>query len=140
MKEYFSHEGVLLAIVAAAIAIGCSNSYDFKLEDAKTKTIPTNSRLVFVKSSTFNWNQRRVEISFEDAFQQFYSVDIKGNVVEYELTDNNLQQGITVKLKVTDYAAKSEKTNEIMIESFYLSKGKNQFTIAYIGNKPYIIY
>jgi hypothetical protein len=140
MKEYFSYEGVLLAVVAAAIAIRCSNSYDFKLENAKTKIIPTNSRLVFVKSSTSNWNQRRVEISFEDAFQQFYSVDIKDNVLEYELTDNNLKQTITVKLKVTDYAAKSEKTNEIMIESFYLSKEKNQFTIAYIGNKPYIIY
>jgi hypothetical protein len=140
MKEYFSYEGVLLAVVAAAIAIRCSNSYDFKLENAKTKIIPTNSRLVFVKSSTSNWNQRRVEISFEDAFQQFYSVDIKDNVLEYELTDNNLKQTITVKLKVTDYAAKSEKTNEIMIESFYLSKGKNQFTIAYNGNRPYIIY
>jgi DNA-directed RNA polymerase subunit E'/Rpb7 len=96
--------------------------------------------LVFVKSSTFNWNQRRVEISFEDAFQQFYSVDIKDNVLEYELTDNNLRQGITVKLKVIDYATKSEKTNEIMIEPFDLIKGKNQFTIAYNGNKPYIIY
>jgi hypothetical protein len=140
MKEYFSHEGVLLAIVAAAIAIGCSNSYDFKLEDAKTKTIPTNSRLVIVKSSTFNWNQRRVEISFEDAFQQFSSIDVKNNEFVYELTDNNLKQGITVKLKVIDYAARSEKTSEIMIEPFYLSKGKNQFTIAYNGNRPYIIY
>jgi hypothetical protein len=111
MEEYFSHEGVLLAVVAAAIAIGCSNSYDFKLEDAKTKTIPTNSRLVIVKSSTFNWNQRRVEISFEDAFQQFYSIDVKNNEFVYELTDNNLQQGITIKLKVIDYATKSEKTS-----------------------------
>jgi hypothetical protein len=58
----------------------------------------------------------------------------------YELTDNNLQQGITIKVKVIDYAARSEKINEIMIEPFDLIKGKNQFTITYNGNKPYIIY
>jgi hypothetical protein len=58
----------------------------------------------------------------------------------HELTNNNLQQGITIKLKVIDYAAQSENINEIMIESFNLSKGRNQFTIGYNANKPYIIY
>jgi DNA-directed RNA polymerase subunit E'/Rpb7 len=130
----------LFAVLSMVIAIGCSNSYDPKLKNVETKIVNTNSRLVFAKSSTSNWNQKRVEISFEDAFQQFYPIDNKENELLYELTDNNLQQGITIKVKVIDYAARSEKVNEIMIEPFALSKGRNQFTKGYNANKQYIIY
>jgi Flp pilus assembly protein TadB len=134
------YKALFFLVLLIIIAILCSNSFDFKLNKDETKKTNNNSRLVFAKSSTSNWNQKRVEISFEDAFQEFHSIDNKDNTLLYDLTDNNLQQGITVKLKVIDCALQSEKINEIMIESFDLIEGKNQFTIAYNGNKPYIIY
>jgi hypothetical protein len=60
--------------------------------------------------------------------------------VGYLLSENNLRQGFTIKLKITDTIQHAEKTSEIMIEPYDLSRGINQFTIGYNGNTPSIIY
>jgi hypothetical protein len=101
------------------------------------------SEIVFAKSSNFDWNNKKVEVSFEDEFQDFLSIENlskKKGKLGYELSSNNLQQGITIKLKVIDYIKNSVKINEIMIESYDLNKGINHFTIGYNDNKPDIIY
>jgi hypothetical protein len=88
------------------------------------------SEIVFAKSSNFDWNNKKVEVSFEDEFQDFLSIENlskKKGKLGYELSSNNLQQGITIKLKVIDYIKNSVKINEIMIESYDLNKGINQF-------------
>lgn len=136
MKLSLLIKSLLLVFLVTTLFNGCSVNDETKNSNSSGTILDTKSHLMFAKSSEFNWSNKSVVISFEDNFQNFTSIE----KLAYSLSDNNLKQGITVKLKVVDFQSKSEKVNEIMIESFDLSKGKNQFTIGYNESKPYIIY
>lgn len=128
--------GFFLTVFVNSCSIGDDNSskkFDFFKDD--------KNQIVFHKSPNLSWGNRRVEVSFEDNLDQFYKMDIvsqEGIRVGYALSENNLKQGITIKLKITE-VDKIESISEIMIEPYELEKGKNDFTIGYIENKPYII-
>lgn len=125
-----------LVIFLTLLVNGCSFNGEAKSGLAETAAMKDKCQILFEKSPLFDWTNKRVVVSFEDNLQNFTPVEKLG----YVLSNNNLKQGITVKLKVIDFEDKSEKSNEIMIESFDLSKGVNQFTIGYNDKKPYIIY
>lgn len=127
---------IFLIIFLIFIVNACSIKQD---EDATFEA----HKIVFLKSTQFNWKNKKVEVSFEDAFQQFLSIDsISSNKSrnEFSLSVNNLAQGIAVRFKVVDEVQKKYKITEIMIEPYDLSRGINQFSIGYTDNKPYIIY
>lgn len=126
----------LLGVFLTIFINACSLSND----ESDQKSV---NQIVFFKSSQFNWKSKKVEVSFEDNFQMFSSIDtstIKRNQRKFGLSLNNLKQGIIIKLKLIDLFDKSEKFNEIMLEPFDLSKGMNEFAIGYNNEKPYIIY
>ena len=125
-----------LVIFLTLFINGCSVNGEAKSGMAENTIQKDKCQLLFEKSPLFDWTNKRVVVSFENNLQNFIPIEKLG----YVLSNNNLNQGITVKLKIVDFEDKSEKTNEIMIESFDLSKGVNQFTIGYNDKKPYIIY
>ncbi len=143
MKSSFLFKSIFLAILLTSFLNGCSvnDSMNFDLwENGKSNS---NSKIVFIKSSDNNWKNKKIEVSFEDTFQDFSPIDQKSlseNHKGFVLTTNNLKQGIAIRLKVIDFLKNSFKIKEIMIESYDLSKGLNQFTIGHKDNTPFIIY
>ena len=129
-------KSLFIGIFLTIFINGCSVNDETKNSSSSSKILNDESQLLFTKSPVFNWKNKKVEVSFEDNFQNFISIEKLG----YSLSENNLKQGITIKLKIVDFENKSVNTNEIMIESFDLSKGINQFTIGYKDKTPYIIY
>ena len=129
-------KSLFIGIFLTIFINGCSVNDETKNSSSSSKILNDESQLLFAKSPVFNWKNKKVEVSFEDNFQNFISIEKLG----YLLSENNLKQGITIKLKIVDFENKSVNTNEIMIESFDLSKGINQFTIGYKDKTPYIIY
>lgn len=129
-------KSLFIGIFLTIFINGCSVNDETKNSSSSSKILNDESQLLFAKSPVFNWKNKKVEVSFEDNFQNFISIEKLG----YSLSENNLKQGITIKLKIVDFENKSVNTNEIMIESFDLSKGINQFTIGYKDKTPYIIY
>lgn len=129
-------KSLFIGIFLTIFINGCSVNDETKNSSSSSKILNDESQLLFAKSPVFNWKNKKVEVSFEDNFQNFISIEKLG----YLLSENNLKQGITIKLKIVDFENKSVNTNEIMIESFDLSKGINQFTIGYNDKTPYIIY
>lgn len=129
-------KSLFIGIFLTIFINGCSVNDETKNSSSSSKILNDESQLLFAKSPVFNWKNKKVEVSFEDNFQNFISIEKLG----YSLSENNLKQGITIKLKIVDFENKSVNTNEIMIESFDLSKGINQFTIGYRDKTPYIIY
>ena len=129
-------KSLFIGIFLTIFINGCSVNDETKNSSTSSKILNDESQLLFAKSPVFNWKNKKVEVSFEDNFQNFSSIEKLG----YSLSENNLKQGITIKLKIVDFENKSVNTNEIMIESFDLSKGINQFTIGYRDKTPYIIY
>ena len=129
-------KSLFIGIFLTIFINGCSVNDETKNSSSSSKILNDESQLLFAKSPLFNWKNKKVEVSFEDNFQNFISIEKLG----YSLSENNLKQGITIKLKIVDFENKSVNTNEIMIESFDLSKGINQFTIGYKDKTPYIIY
>lgn len=130
---------MLLSVFMAVLLNGCSATDESSSADFSKN----ESQIIFVKSPEFEWKNKKVEVSFEDEFKKFLAIDVvskKGAPLRQLLSENNLQQGVTVKLKVSNSLVNFQKVNEIMIESYDLHKGINQFTIGYNDNKPYIIY
>jgi hypothetical protein len=113
-------------------------------EEASAKiTAKKANEISFLKSPLFDWKNKKVEVSFEDDFENFESIDtvsIYGTQLGHSLSNNNLKQGIIIKLKVIDRVKSIDIINEIMIESYDLSSGINQFNIGFNNNKPFIIY
>ena len=139
MKSYNLIKYILLGIFLPLIINGCSVN-----EDAESRRSTDKENLIlFSKSPLFNWGTKKVEVSFEDDFQKFESIDsvsISGTRFGYSLSDNNLEQGFAIRLKVIDPITKSQQIDEIMIESFQLKSGLNQLVLGYNNSKPYIIY
>lgn len=129
-------KSLFIGIFLTIFINGCSVNDETRNSSSSSKILNDESQLLFAKSPVFDWKNKKVEVSFEDNFQNFISIEKLG----YSLSENNLKQGITIKLKIVDFENKSVNTNEIMIESFDLSKGINQFTIGYRDKTPYIIY
>lgn len=129
-------KSLFIGIFLTIFINGCSVNDETKNSSSLSKILNDESQLLFAKSPVFDWKNKKVEVSFEDNFQNFSSIEKLG----YSLSENNLKQGITIKLKIVDFENKSVNTNQIMIESFDLSKGINQFTIGYRDKTPYIIY
>ena len=129
-------KSLFIGIFLTIFINGCSVNDETKNSSSSSKILNDESQLLFAKSPVFNWKNKKVVVSFEDNFQNFISIEKLG----YSLSENNLKQGITIKLKIVDFENKSVNINEIMIESFDLSKGINQFTIGYNDKTPYIIY
>ncbi|WP_432672352.1 hypothetical protein [Flavobacterium sp. SM2513] len=136
MKKSNVIKSLFLVIFVTIFINGCSINYENKFGKSPAELLNNESQLLFTKSPIFNWKNKKVVVSFEDDFRNFNTFEKSG----YILSENNLKQGITVQLKVIDFFKKSEIVNEIMIESYDLSKGVNQFTIGYNDNTPYIIY
>lgn len=139
MKTAVLHKCILLGLLLAFLLNGCSTS-----DETTSRNIANlDNTLVFSKSPDVNWHHLKVEVSFEDDLQEFTEINsVSNNTIKskYTLTANNLRQGITVKLKIIDLDKSIQKTNEIMIESFDLKNGLNEFVIGYKDYKPYIIY
>ena len=129
-------KSLFIGIFLTIFINGCSVNDETKNSSSSSKILNDESQLLFTKSPVFNWKNKKVVVSFEDNFQNFISIEKLG----YLLSENNLKQGITIKLKIVDFENKSVNINEIMIESFDLSKGINQFTIGHNNLKPHIIY
>ena len=129
-------KSLFIGIFLTIFINGCSVNDETKNSSSSSKILNDESQLLFAKSRVFDWKNKKVLVSFEDNFQNFISIEKLG----YSLSENNLKQGITIKLKILDFENKSVNINEIMIESFDLSKGINQFTIGYRDKTPYIIY
>ena len=136
MKNAKLFKSILLGIILTVFTNGCSINNESSYTNLSSRSSNKDSQLRFVRSPDYNWKNKKMLVSFEDDFQSFTTID----KLVYKLSQNNLKQGITVKLKVVDFENKSEKTTQIMIESFDLSAGINQFTVAYNNDKPYIIY
>lgn len=110
--------------------------------NSKASMVPV-AKIQFFKSPRLDWKNKKVEVSFEDDFQEFKLVDTKEtarNQSQLVLSTNHLKQGITVRVKMIDMNKKIEKINEIMIESYDLPKDINQFAIGYNENTPFIMY
>lgn len=139
MKNYYLIKYILLGIFLTIITNGCSVNE----ESESSKLNGKENVILFSKSPQFNWGTKKVEVSFEDDFQKFGCIDsvsISGDRLGYSLTNNNLKQGVAIRLKVIDLNSKLEKVDEIMIESYHLKSGLNQVALGYKNNKPYIIY
>ena len=136
MKKFYINKRYLLGIFLTLFFSGCSISDEKKEEKFE-------HRIVFAKSPNLDWKYKKVEISFEDAFQDFLSIEQlskKNDDLGYVLSNNNLKQGITIKIKVVDLFKNTIDLNEIMIESYDLNQGLNEFTVGYNDNKPNIMY
>lgn len=129
-------KSLFIGIFLTIFINGCSVNDETKNSSSSSKILNDESQLLFTKSPVFNWKNKKVVVSFEDNFQNFISIEKLG----YLLSENNLKQGITIKLKIIDNESNIEKTSQIMIESYDLLKGINQFTIGYKDETPYIIY
>lgn len=143
MKISVFFKYLFFAVLITAITNGCSVNDEIASNRSVEFLSKNGNQIIFVKSPEFNWKNKVVEVSFEDAFQKFSKIDLvneQGNKMAYSLTKNNLEQGITIKLKITDTINHSEHVNELMIESYDLVKGKNDFLIGCNTNKAYIIY
>lgn len=130
-------------IFLATLIYGCTVNEERTSENSLKNDLSKKNQVVFSKSPNFNWNHKKVEVSFEDEFESFSSIEVLNKtegLPKYALSKNNVQQGITIKLKVIDEIKNSEKINEIMLEPYDLTKGINEFSIGYNENKPYIIY
>ena len=143
MKNAMVSKSLISGLFFTVFLIGCSlnDTGVTTYEISNSKNI--HNQILFTESKAFNWDNKRVEVSFEDDFNTFLPIDTtmkKGTKLGYSLSENNLKQGLTIKLKVIDFKRHTQKTNEIMIESFDLSEGKNQFTLGHKENTPYIIY
>lgn len=100
------------------------------------------NQIVFLKSSNYNWNNKIVRVSFEDDFENFKTlngVSRSGVQIGYNLTDNNIKQGFSVRFKIINTDNKSENINEIMIEPFKLKTGTNKLIIGLHENTPTIL-
>ena len=115
---------------------GCSVNDKFKNDNVISTCLKNESQLMFAKCPNLDWKNKKVVVSFEDDFKNFISIETLG----YTLSHNNLNQGITVKLKIVDFENKATQINEIMIEPFDLSEGTNEFAVGYTNNKTYLIY
>ena len=139
MKKSNLIKSIFIGILLTFFINGCSVN-----EDAESRSsIDKENLILFSKSPLFNWGTKKVEVSFEDDFQKFESIDsvsISGTRLGYSLSDNNLEQGFAIRLKVIDPITKSQQIDEIMIESFQLKSGLNQVVLGYNNSKPYIIY
>ncbi len=143
MKNSLLFKCLFLGILLTSIFNGCSVNDRMKFGIWENENGSSNNKIIFIKSSNLNWKNKIVQVSFEDEFQNFSPINMKtsdANYTEFRLSKNNLEQGVAIRLKVIDFFKKSEKVNEIMIESYDLSKGLNQFTIGYKDNTPFIIY
>lgn len=128
--------GVFLSFFINSCSVGEYNS-------SKRLNFYSNDKdqIVFQKSPNLSWRNKKVAVSFEDNLDTFNKVDTvskNGVRLGYALSENNLKQGITIKLKIIDID-KTENISEITIEPYEFEKGKNEFTIGYIDNTPYII-
>ena len=136
MKNLSILKSIFLSVIVAILVSGCSASDEATTSDKV-------GQIMFFKSSQFDWKYKQVEVSFEDNFQNFKSIN-GSSVTEKQfvslLSANNLKQGVTVRLKVLDAIDHSEKMSEIMIESFDLKLGLNQIAVGYKNDKPFIIY
>ena len=143
MKNLLFIPTLFFVIFLTSIITSCSSTDEnSRVEVARGANTDSNS-IVFEKSAASDWKNKKVEVSFEDAFQKFSPIDAfaqNGKKVGYGLSNNNLKQGLTIKIKVSDSITSSEKINEIMVEGFDLEKGINEFTIGCNENKAYIIY
>lgn len=131
MKNYFLIKYLLIGFFLTFFINGCSVN-----DEAESR-----NSVLFSKSPLFIWESKKVEVSFEDNFQKFESIDsvsTSGKRFGYSLSNNNLKQGVAIRVKVID--SKFEEVNEIMIESFHLKPGLNQIKLGYNNNKPFIIY
>lgn len=139
MKKSNLIKSIFIGILLTFFINGCSVN-----EDAESRSsIDKENLILFSKSPLFNWGTKKVEVSFEDDFQKFESIDsvsVSGNRLGYSLSNNNLKQGVAIRLKVIDSKSKFENVEEIMIESFHLKSGLNQVALGYNDNKPYLIY
>ncbi len=143
MKIFLLLKFLRIGVVVAFVIAGCAEGNDNAMIRSTDPSFKNESQILFAKSPNYNWKNKKVEVSFEDSFQKYVAVDAvskTGKSTGLLLSKNNLQQGITIKLKVTDTVVRTKKTNEVMIESYDLHKGTNQFTIGYNDNKPHIIY
>ena len=143
MKNALLIKSLFLGVSFTLINNGCSVNDQSSSKNPMSIFSKKNNEIRFTKCAHSNWNNKIVEVSFEDAFQEYYKVDSNNDEdsrVGYALSENNLRQGLTIKLRVIDTTNKTEKISEIMVESFDLEKGKNQFTIGYKDKSPYIIY
>ena len=143
MKKFYINKRYLLGIFLTLFFNGCSISDENKKEKRDASDVNFEHKIVFTKSTTVDWNYKKVEISFEDAFQDFMSIEQLSRNAQnqgYVLSNNNLKQGITIKIKVVDRSKNNISLNEIMIEPYDLKKGVNEFTIGYNDNKPNIMY
>ncbi len=143
MKNAIVSKSFLLGLFLTVILNGCSLNDTGDTSHVISNSKNIQNQILFAESKAFNWDNKRVEVSFEDDFNTFLPIDTtmkKGTKLGYSLSENNLKQGLTIKLKVIDFKRHTQKTNEIMIESFDLSKGTNQFTLGHKENTPYIIY
>lgn len=128
--------GVFLTVFINSCSLGEDDStkkLDFYAED--------KDQIVFQKSPNLSWQKVKIEVSFEDDLDKFYKIDTfsqEGIQLGYALSTNNLKQGITIKLKITDEDY-IDTISEITIEPYELKKGKNEFTIGHLDSKPYII-
>lgn len=141
MRNAATLKSLFLGICLVAMVNGCDVSEEEKSNFDLTKV--AESQLFIKKSAFFDWKNRDVVISFEDSFDNFSDINAAsedGKTIGYILSENHLKQGVTIRLKTVDNQTKTEKVAEIMIESYDLKEGKNQFTIGHINNKPYIIY
>lgn len=143
MKISIIFKSLFLAVLLTAIANGCSVSDEIKSNRSVEFLSKNGNQIIFVKSPEFDWSNKIVEVSFEDALQEFLTVGLvseQGNKMGYSLTANNMKQGLTIKLMITDTTDNSQQVNELMIEPFDLVKGKNDFLIGCNTNKAFIIY
>ena len=141
MKNTVLFKTLFLGIFFIFLANGC----DVNDDKAASKDFLSNmeNQLLINKSTDFDWKNCKVEVSFEDDFENFSDIDVvskNGKKCGYVLSENNLKQGLTIKLKVMNYHSRAEDIAEIMIEPFDLKEGKNELTIGHNNNMPYIIY
>lgn len=142
MKNSLLFKSLFLGVFLTLVTNSCSVNDEVSSSNVVHVFSKNENQILFSKSPNFDWVNKQVEVSFEDNFEKFSEIDPvsnKGIKMGFSLSDNNLKQGITIKLKVTE-SNSVEYVNEIMIESYDLSQGKNEITIGYIDNKPYIIY
>ena len=143
MKKSFTVRIFFLGIFLNAVFNSCSTSDYSKLEKSDAKFSLIENQICFAKSATIDWKNKKVTVSFEDAFEKFSNIEKESpeeTHSRFSLSKNNLKQGITIQLKIQDLFNKSEKIAEIMIENYDLTSGLNEFTIGHKNNKPYIIY
>ncbi|MDD3004303.1 hypothetical protein [Flavobacterium sp.] len=136
MKHLIYIKLLILGSFLSMFFYGCFNSNELTINKLVNSIKHTNNELLFKKNSSLEWRAKSIKVSFEDNLKNFFLIDD----FRQELTTNNINQGIVVKIKLIDHNKNIEKVSEIMIESHNLSNGLNEFLIGYQDNTPYIIY